>query len=367
MNNKDEMFREFDIDLETADKVAKEYPSLSDEARKRMFDMTKKKINITNNSDEDNGNSVHGVEKYDRPKWIKFAGMAAAFALIAGSIGGGSYLLRKMKDSAPAVSSSSQTEPASGTSTAAETDVSSVTTSTTATTAETETTSTTAAAEITTEAAEPKEMTPEEETAHRLTDNYWEYECFFHSNPHSENDSGTEGLHFSYTMQYDGWTSDTGAIYMKTTDERLTDKTMDGLKKLYYTYYGKNFDPFYSPNAEYTHNYELFGPSFTADTLPADGKLDRLYSFIEYEGELYQRIIPSYYGAEEHWSDDQIDISDVTENSFTAKRKIHNPPKPGELPGEFTFKIAFDEDAQDWRIEQVDEEYEYPDTSATGN
>ncbi len=365
MNKKDEMFGEFDIDLETADRIAKEYPSLSDSARERMFNMTKKKMNITNHADEDNNNSVHGVEKYNRPRWIKFAGMAAAVAIIAGGIGGGNYLLLNMKNSAPAESSSSEAEPSTDSSSSATeaTTESSVITSIT-TTADTITTS--AVVETTTEAADTKSLTPEE-AAHKLTDDYWDYECFFHSNARSEHDSGTENLHFSYTMQYDGWTTDTNEIYVKTTDERLTDKTMDGLKKLYYTYYGKNFDPFYSVNAEYTHNYELFGPSFTADTLPADGKIDCAYVFIEYEGELYQRIVPGYYGAEEHWSDDQIDISNVTERSFTAKRKIHNPPKDGELPGEFTFKIAFDEDAQDWRIEQVDEEYEYPNTSSTDN
>ena len=40
MNKKDEMFNEFDIDLETANRIAKEYPSLSDSARERMFNMT---------------------------------------------------------------------------------------------------------------------------------------------------------------------------------------------------------------------------------------------------------------------------------------------------------------------------------------
>ena len=47
MKQKDEIFNEFDIDLETADRIAKEYPSLSDSAKERMFNMTKKKINIT--------------------------------------------------------------------------------------------------------------------------------------------------------------------------------------------------------------------------------------------------------------------------------------------------------------------------------
>ena len=44
MNMKDEKFDEFDIDLETADRIAKEYPSLSDSARERMFNMIENKM-----------------------------------------------------------------------------------------------------------------------------------------------------------------------------------------------------------------------------------------------------------------------------------------------------------------------------------
>ena len=106
MKNNDKMFNEFDIDLETADKIAKEYPSLSDSARERMFNMTINKMNITNTANEEDIDSVHGVEKYNRPRWIKFAGMAAAFAIVAGAIGGESYLLHKMKNTDPNPSAS---------------------------------------------------------------------------------------------------------------------------------------------------------------------------------------------------------------------------------------------------------------------
>ena len=217
MNMKDELFNEFDIDLETANRIAKEYPSLSDSARERMFNMTKEKMNITNDANEANNNSVHGVEKYNRPRWIKFAGMAAAVAIIAGGIGGGNYLLRNMKDSAPAVSSSSETEPSteSSSSTAAATTGSSVITSITTTTdvitttAATDAAATTSAvAETTTEATDTKSLTPEE-AAHKLTDDYWDYECFFDIFARTlECDRDSECLRFNYTIQYDGWTSD---------------------------------------------------------------------------------------------------------------------------------------------------------------
>lgn len=374
MKKEDEMFNEFDIDLETADRIAKEYPSLSDPARERMFNMTKEKMNITTIDDEEDNNSVHGVEKYNRPRWIKFAGMAAAVAIVAGGIGGGNYLLRKMKASAPNTSATSVTEPSTENSsftTEAATGSSVITsiTTTTITTAATTATTTTAAAETTTEAAETKSLTPEEEIAHNLTDNYWDYECFFHTHSHSmtSQDASAKGINLKYSYQRDGRTIDTELIYIKTDDERLTESTMDGLKKLYNTYYSKNYDPCYSDHVQNTKEYELFGPSFTADTLTTDTQVDRIYTFIEYEGELYQRIIPSQYFAGTHWSDNKVDITDVTENSFTLKRKIHYPPKEGEVPGEFTFKIVFDEDVQDWRIEQVDEEYEFTNTSAAAN
>ncbi|WP_019679599.1 hypothetical protein [Ruminococcus flavefaciens] len=372
MNMKDEMSKEFDIDLETADRIAKEYPSLSDSAKERMFNMTKKKINLTNAADEDNNDSVHGVEKYNRPGWIKFAGMAAAVAIIAGGFGGGTYLFHKMKDSAPNTSATSGTEPATESSsftTETATESSVITSITTITITTAATTATTAVAETTTEATETKSLTPEEEIAHNLTDNYWDYECFFHTHSHSmtSQDASAKGINLKYSYQRDGRTIDTELTYIKTDDERLTESTIDGLKKLYNTYYSKTCDPFYSDHVQNTKEYELFGPSFTADTLTTDTQVDRIYTFIEYEGELYQRIIPSQYFAGTHWSDNKVDITDVTEKSFTLKRKIHYPPKEGEVPGEFTFKIVFDEDVQDWRIEQVDEEYEFTNTSATAN
>ena len=350
MNKKDEMFNEFDIDLETANRIAKEYPSLSDSARERMFNMTKEKMNISNYTDEENNNSVYGVERYNRPRWIKFASMAATFAIIAGGIGGGGYLLRNMKKPVPAVSSSSETEV---------TTTSSVTTNVT---------TTTAVAETTTATTESKRLTPEE-AAHKLTDSYWDYECFFDSVAHIKADYDAESLKFNYTMQYAGYTPDIELIYYKTIDERLTEKTMDGLKKIYNTYFSKNYDPFYSVNAEYTNNNELFGPSFTADTLPADRKIDHAYTYIEYEGELYQKCFHKDYILGNHWSDDQTEVTDVTENSFTLKRKFNNNANGmyDETHGEVTFKIAFDEAAQDWRIEQKDIDYDYPSTSAAVN
>ena len=329
MNKKDELFNGSDIDLETADRIAKEFPSLSDKDRERMFDMTMKKMNMTDNAIEEN-NSVHGVEKYARPKWIKFAGMAASITMIVGGIGGGAFLLHNMKVAAPDTSS------------------------------EVEVVSTTA--ETTTAAAEENSLTPEEEAAHKLTDDYWDYECFFDVCSRTRFDpEGAEVLTFNCTMQYIEMSTDVELTYYKSDDDRLQNKTMDGLMELYNTYYSKDYDPFYSVNAEYTNNRELFGPSFTKDTLPADGKLDRAYTYIMYEGMLYQMAFNTDYVMDNHWSDDQVEISDVTDSSFTLKRKFNNTPNAmnGEIHGEVTFKIVFDDDVNDWRIQQKDVESEY--------
>ena len=113
MNMKDEKFDEFDIDPETADRIAKEYPSLSDSARERMFNMIENKMNVTNKDEADTSCCVPVVEKKNRPGWIMFAGMAAVVAVIAGTIGGGNYLHRKLNDPDPVVSTVTESEPAS--------------------------------------------------------------------------------------------------------------------------------------------------------------------------------------------------------------------------------------------------------------
>ncbi|HRR77260.1 MAG TPA: hypothetical protein P5191_10680 [Ruminococcus sp.] len=345
MNKKDMFFESYDIDLETANKVSAEYPSLSKSAKERMFNMAKKKMNTTINFNETKNSSVNGVENYNRPRWIKFAGMAAAFAVIAGGIGGGSYLLHNMNKSAPGTSASSVTE--------VEVTSTSVTT-------------TDAVVETTTTVTEASKLTPEE-AAHKLTDSYWEYEGFFGMYSHSKSNQENDVIKLNCDFSYPWETHNQELTYCKVIDERLTDKTMNGLKNFYYTYFSKTYDPFYSPNAEYTNNYELFGPSYTAATLPADGKLDRAYTFIEYEGELYQNCPSKDYLSGYYWVNDQTEISDVTETSFTLKRKYEKPADAMSdvIKGEVTFKVVFDEDVQDWRIEQKDDEAEYEDTSAT--
>lgn len=81
--------------LENADdktvELLAEVPVLSKDEKERMLAMSKKKLdmmnrenNIVNNNDED---QVSGVERYNRPKWHKFATMAACLVLVGGLAG----------------------------------------------------------------------------------------------------------------------------------------------------------------------------------------------------------------------------------------------------------------------------------------
>ena len=86
--------REFDM-LENADdktvELLAEVPVLSKDEKERMLAMSKKKLdmmnrenNIVKNNDEE---QVSGVERYNRPKWHRFATMAACLVLVGGLAG----------------------------------------------------------------------------------------------------------------------------------------------------------------------------------------------------------------------------------------------------------------------------------------
>ncbi|MBQ6251639.1 hypothetical protein [Ruminococcus sp.] len=51
-----------------------------------------------------------------------------------------------------------------------------------------------------------------------------------------------------------------------------------------------------------------------------------------------------------------MDITNVTDKSFTFKRKYRNrlSAMNGDVRGEVTFSIVFDENAQDWRIDKTE-------------
>lgn len=93
--------REFNM-LENADdrtiELLSGVPVLTNEEKKRMLAMSKKKLdkmNRDNNISMNNeGIEVSGVERYNRPKWQTFASVAACFVLLGG-IGGTMFALSK--------------------------------------------------------------------------------------------------------------------------------------------------------------------------------------------------------------------------------------------------------------------------------
>ncbi len=102
--------REFDM-LENADDrtvgLLSEVPVLTKEEKERMLKMSKKKLdkmnrekNITKNTE---GDEVSGTELYHRPKWHRFASIAACLVLVGGIAGTAVFINRKgrISDTAP--------------------------------------------------------------------------------------------------------------------------------------------------------------------------------------------------------------------------------------------------------------------------
>ena len=86
----------FDLDDETIDMLAQEFPVLTDEEKERMYAMSERKYNITNDTNDNYSaeTEVSGVERYNRPKW-KTASVAASLALLIGAGSFGGYNIAK--------------------------------------------------------------------------------------------------------------------------------------------------------------------------------------------------------------------------------------------------------------------------------
>lgn len=84
------------IDDETVDELAQDFPILTDEEKERMYTMSERKYNITDstNTDFNTETEVSGVERYKRPKW-RTASIAASLALLIGAGSFGGYNISK--------------------------------------------------------------------------------------------------------------------------------------------------------------------------------------------------------------------------------------------------------------------------------
>ncbi len=95
MDNKELLNKLGGLEDHEIEKVAEEFPPLSDEDKSRII---QKCLDKTTDTDGAEGETVSGTEIYSRPKWYKFAATAAAIAIAAIGICGTVYLTRNMSD-----------------------------------------------------------------------------------------------------------------------------------------------------------------------------------------------------------------------------------------------------------------------------
>ena len=261
-----------DIDDETVEKLSNEFPVLTDEEKDRIFAMSERKYNLATEPIIESEGDVKGVERYSRPTWHRFAGIAAAIAIIAGGVGGGAAFMNSMKKSAPDKLAASEEEKV----------------------APTETT------EQTTE-----DVSEFAEAARALTDRYANYQY----------DIAQGGLETDYSSMIKfKLDSDYGgveeSVWYKVTDERYPD--MASLRLEFESLFGPVDPP-----------ENLFGGEFTSAEFPEDQILPFEISnikYITYDGQLYVNAF-GYFGNFSEWSDDNIEIEKKSDNEFTAIRK----------------------------------------------
>lgn len=116
--NKNDLFKELDsMDIEN---IAQEFPVLTDEEKERIYAMSERKYNISDNTNEEfsSETEVSGVEVYKRPKW-RTASIAASLALLIGAGSFGGYNISKQlknsssgdDDTVTTIASSEMTQP----------------------------------------------------------------------------------------------------------------------------------------------------------------------------------------------------------------------------------------------------------------
>lgn len=278
MRNKNEIFD--DIDDKTVEMFSEEYPVLTDEEKERIFTMSERKYNITNNGGADNGDEVSGVDTYSRPIWKKYAAAAAAFVLLAGGIGGSLILGRRMKDTSPekdhlADTTTSVTTDAvttaetTGIYTTTEADAI-VTTATTSIDVETTTVQTTA------QANNSSKDPDVDAVAERMVNKFIgaEKNLFFH----------LIDVGLNPAVQFDAYSEKYGEMaltYFKVEDERF--KTPEGISEVIHSVY----------TPEYADNLfnDCYGGDMTDKINSGTPSYDDFKEFIIYNGEMYVEVV----------------------------------------------------------------------------
>lgn len=338
-----------DVDFNTAEKIAEEFPALTkkdmdrmfrasmkkteefpvnEESRERIFNSALEKSKPASLIDSLENAEIMKVEKYKKPRISRYIGIAASAVIAVAGIGGMGILLSNNSGNPVAPVGA---EPAT---------------------------------EIVTENPTESEenTTVYEKAAYRITDEYLTLGRYIYAGGFEYKD--TNGLppkesdielNYSYTHSDSGIEETGSQVYYPVTDERFPD--MEALKEYYYSYRTAGYTVYAEDMAL---EDVLFGGDVTAEDMASPETLgDKLYNedgvFYEYiniEGQLCMLQYPIVDGIEAisamKWVDKPV-ISDITENSFTASRKFVSVEGNEMAYVTVDFEIVWDETAQDWR------------------
>lgn len=336
-----------DVDFNTAEKIAEEFPALTkkdidrmfrdsmkkteefpvnEESRDRIFNSALEKSKPVSLIDSFENAEIMKVEKYKKPRISRYIGIAASAVIAVAGIGG---ILLSRNGGNPSAPDSAQ--PA-----------------------------TEIVTENPTESAE--NMTVYEKAAYRITDEYLTLGRYIYAGGFEYKDtnglppkeSGIE-LNYSYIHSDSGIEENGSQVYYPVIDERFPD--MEALKEYYYSYRTAGYTVYAEDMAL---EDVLFGGDVTAEDMASPETLgDKLYNedgvFYEYiniNDELYMLQYPIVDGIEVisamKWVDKPV-VSDITENSFTASRKFVSVEGNEMAYVTVDFEIIWDETAQDWR------------------
>lgn len=85
-------------DEKTIDRITENYPLLNSKDKERLYAMSKKKYNRVQTENSPNTIEVSGVERYRKPVWHKVLSAVAAAVVVLGGIGGSVALMRRNND-----------------------------------------------------------------------------------------------------------------------------------------------------------------------------------------------------------------------------------------------------------------------------